>query len=73
MKDMFRRGRFPELPATCAQCGAPLASPAAQKDLCHVCGALWEVVGTSEWFILAQVEWERENIRLAILKRALLQ
>ena len=73
MGDRFRQGKLPELPATCAQCGAPLASPAVEQDLCYVCTALWEVVAESGWFILAQAEWERENIRLAIRKRELLK
>ena len=66
------QGSFPELPEICVQCGAPIVGPAKEKDLCHVCSALLEIVRESVWFICAQAEWEQENIRLAHLKRELL-
>ena len=68
----FEQLRFPELPANCEQYGAPIASPAEGKVLCHVCSALLEIVRERVWFICAQAEWEQENIRLANLKREFL-
>lgn len=66
-------GPYPALPAKCAKCGAPLASPADLKYLCHVCSALLEIAVQRSWFILAHNEWERENFRLAGIKRELLR
>lgn len=70
---LIEQGNGPELPPSCEQCGAPLASPAEENDLCYVCSALLEVVTGSEWFICAHEEWDQENVRLANLKRELLQ
>ena len=67
------QGKYPELPAICVHCGAPLAGRADIKDLCHVCSALLEITVQRAWFILAHNEWERENIRLADMKRELLR
>ena len=64
---------LPESRAACAACKAPIASPANETGLCHVCSALLEVVKKSGWFVRANFEWGQENIRLANLKRELLQ
>ena len=67
------QGSFPELTEICVHYGAPIAGPADLRDLCHVCSALLEIAVKRGWFILAHNAWERENIRLADLKRELLQ
>ena len=69
----LEHGRFPELPAICVHCGAPIVSPADETDLCHVCSVLLETVRGWGWFVLAHVAWEQENIRLADLKREFLR
>lgn len=61
-----------ELPAACAQCGVPIASPQETGRLCRVCRALLTVLRKSDWFAGAHAEWEQENIRLAVRKRELL-
>lgn len=69
----LEEGSLPELLTICLHCGAPIVSPPDLRGLCHVCSALLEIAVTRGWFVLAHNEWERENIRLADLKRELLR
>jgi hypothetical protein len=49
-------------------CGCPTAnyawtSTATMRVLCYVCEALWNAVSSRQYFVTAQLEWEKENKR----------
>jgi hypothetical protein len=52
----------------CEGCGCPTAnyawtSMANLRVMCYVCEALWNVVSSRQYFVTAQLEWEKEMNR----------
>ncbi len=62
----------PEHPSICLNCNAPLAAPALQDGLCRVCAAMSQIIRGNRWLLRAHFEWERENSKLAELKKELM-